>query len=59
MIRLFRKIRQQRLSENGFSMYLLYASGEILLVVMGILLALQIDNWSDLKQIRNTEQHYL
>jgi len=59
MIRLFRKIRHRLLSENSYSMYLLYASGEILLVVIGILLALQIDNWNDLKQIRNTEQQYL
>jgi hypothetical protein len=59
MIRLLRKIRQKLLSENSYSVYLLYAGGEILLVVIGILLALQIDNWNELKQIRNTEQQYL
>jgi len=47
MIRLFRKIRHQLLSEDRFSIYLLYAAGEVVLVVIGILLALQIDNWND------------
>lgn len=44
MIRLFRKIRKQLLSETKYPIYLLYAGGEILLVVVGILLALQIDD---------------
>jgi hypothetical protein len=47
MIRLFRKIRHRLLSEKSYSIYILYASGEILLVVIGILLALQIDNWNE------------
>ena len=47
MIRLFRKIRNQLLSEDKYSMYILYAVGEILLVMVGILLALQIDNWNE------------
>ena len=59
MIRLLRKIRQKLLSETSYSVYLLYAGGEILLVVIGILLALQLDNWNELKHIRNTEQQYL
>ena len=45
MIRLFRNIRHQLLSEDRYSIYLLYAAGEIVLVVAGILLALHIDNW--------------
>ena len=40
----FRKIRQQLLNENKFSKYFLYAIGEILLVVIGILIALAINN---------------
>lgn len=44
MIKFFRKIRQQLLTENKFSKYLLYAIGEIVLVVIGILLALNINN---------------
>jgi len=55
MIRLFRKIRQQLLSEDRYSVYLLYASGEIMLVVIGILFALQIDNWNENRSIRNAE----
>lgn len=47
MIKFFRKIRQQLLSENKFSKYLLYAIGEILLVMVGILLALQVNNWNE------------
>ncbi len=46
MIKFFRRIRQQLLSENKFSKYLLYAIGEIILVVIGILIALQINNWN-------------
>jgi hypothetical protein len=46
MIKFFRTIRQKMLTENKFSKYLLYAIGEIVLVVIGILLALQINNWN-------------
>ena len=47
MIKFFRKIRQKLLSENRFSKYVLYAIGEIVLVVIGILIALQINNWNE------------
>jgi hypothetical protein len=50
MINFFRKIRQRLLSQNKFSKYLLYAIGEILLVVIGILIALQVNNWNNQKQ---------
>jgi len=56
MIRLFRKIRSQLLSEDKYGTYLLYAGGEVLLVVVGILLALQIDNWNDDRNTRRAEQ---
>jgi len=46
MIKFFRKIRQRLLIENKFSKYLIYALGEIVLVVIGILIALQINNWN-------------
>jgi Family of unknown function (DUF6090) len=46
MIKFFRKIRQKMLTENKFSKYLLYAIGEIVLVVIGILIALSINNWN-------------
>jgi len=55
MIKFFRKIRQKLLSENNFSKYLIYAIGEIILVVVGILIALQINNWNEERKIRNYE----
>jgi len=50
MIKFFRKIRQKLLSENKFSKYLIYAIGEIVLVMVGILLALQVNNWNEGKK---------
>lgn len=50
MIKFFRKIRQKLLVENRFNKYLVYAVGEIVLVVIGILLALQINNWNEEKK---------
>ena len=47
MIKLFRHLRQGLVKENKFSKYLLYALGEIILVVIGILIALQINNWNE------------
>lgn len=47
MIKFFRRIRKSLLSENKFSKYLFYAMGEIVLVVIGILIALQINNWNE------------
>ena len=56
MIKFFRKIRQHLLSENKFNKYLIYAVGEIILVVIGILIALQINNWNETKQKENKLQ---
>jgi hypothetical protein len=47
MIRFFRNIRKKLLQQNRFSKYLLYAIGEIALVMIGILLALQVNNWNE------------
>jgi hypothetical protein len=55
MIKFFRKIRQKLISENRLSKYLLYAIGEIILVVIGILIALQINNWNEARKFRKTE----
>jgi hypothetical protein len=55
MISFFRKIRQQLLSQNKVSKYLLYAIGEIVLVVIGILIALQINNWNELQKLQEKE----
>ena len=59
MIKFFRRIRQKLLSENRFSAYLLYATGEIVLVVIGILLALQINNWNLYRVDRIAEEKLL
>ena len=47
MIKFFRRIRQQLLGEGKTGKYLKYALGEILLVMVGILLALQVNNWNE------------
>ena len=59
MIKFFRKIRQRLLSESKFSKYLLYAIGEIILVVIGILIALQINNWNENKKLQKEEAKLL
>ncbi len=59
MIKFFRHIRQRLLTQNKFSNYLLYAIGEILLVVIGILLALQINNWNEDKILQTDIQKSL
>ncbi|MEM8508468.1 MAG: hypothetical protein AAF717_11590 [Bacteroidota bacterium] len=57
MIKVFRKIRQQVLAESKFSRYLLYAIGEIILVVIGILIALQINSWKEKdKRLKQSDQ---
>jgi len=47
MINFFRKARQRLLVENRFSRYLIYAVGEIALVIIGILIAIQINNFNE------------
>jgi hypothetical protein len=59
MLKIFRKIRQSLLTQNKFSKYLLYAIGEIVLVVIGILIALSINNWNSERINRKQEKEYL
>ena len=59
MIKFFRKIRQRLLTENKFSKYLIYAIGEIILVVIGILIALSINNWNESRKENKISQEYL
>ena len=59
MIIFFKKIRQQLLTENKFSKYLLYAIGEIVLVVIGILIALQLNTCRMEKKDRQIEKTLL
>ena len=56
MIKFFRKIRQKQLTENKFSKYLLYAIGEIILVVIGILIAISINNWKESLELKTIER---
>jgi len=59
MIKFFRKILYNLMSENKTSKYFKYAVGEIILVVIGILIALQINNWNESKKERAQEQELL
>lgn len=59
MIKFFRHIRQSLINQNRTKKYLLYAIGEIILVVIGILIALQINNWNEVQKDRNREQAIL
>ncbi|MFZ0489845.1 MAG: DUF6090 family protein [Salegentibacter sp.] len=56
MINFFRKFRKKLLIGNNFSKYLIYAIGEIILLVIGILIALQINNYNERRKDRNKEQ---
>lgn len=58
MIKFFRRIRQRLLSENKFSKYLIYAIGEIILVVIGILIALQINNWNQQRKSNQLSKEF-
>ena len=58
MIKFFRNIRQSLLMENKTSKYLKYAIGEIILVVIGILIALQINNWNEQRKANRLEAEY-
>lgn len=58
MIKFFRRIRQELLSENKFNRYIMYALGEIVLVVIGILIALQINNWNENRKNEKLEAGY-
>lgn len=59
MIKFFSSIRKRLLSENKVTRYLIYAIGEVLLVVIGILIALQVNNNNDLKKIKTKEREQL
>ena len=58
MIKFFRKIRQNLLTEGKTGKYLKYAIGEIVLVVIGILIALQINNANENRKITETKKEY-
>jgi hypothetical protein len=55
MLRIFRNARQQLLQNGATLKYFKYAFGEVFLVVIGILLALQINNWNENRKLQNKE----
>jgi len=59
MINFFRRVRRRLLVENRFSKYILYATGEIILVVIGILIALQFNNLNEERKLNNKAKNYL
>ena len=59
MFRFFSKIRMRLAADNQFLKYSRYAIGEILLVVIGILIALQINTWKQESDNRTQELFYL
>ncbi len=58
MIKFFRKIRYDLMEKNKTGKYFKYAIGEIVLVVIGILIALQINNWNENRKDRIAEADY-
>ena len=59
MIKFFRHIRQNLIMENKTGKYFKYAIGEIILVVIGILIALQINNWNENQKSKKDERYVL
>ncbi len=58
-MKIFRNIRQKLASENKVMAYLRYAIGEIILVVLGILIALQVNNWNANRILESNSENYL
>ena len=59
MLKFFREIRLNMISKNKISNYFFYAIGEIVLVVLGILIALQINNWNEHRKVESEELRLL
>jgi hypothetical protein len=59
MLHFFRQIRQRLLTKNRFSKYIFYAIGEIVLVVIGILIAIQVDRWNERGKLKEEEYDIL
>lgn len=58
MLHFFKNIRRKLAADNNVAKYMRYAIGEIVLVVIGILIALQINNWNTYQKDRKMEKHY-
>ena len=59
MLPFFRRIRNKLLLENKFTGYIFYALGEIILVVIGILIALQVNNWNTEKALDRKQKAFV
>ena len=59
MLLLLRRMKHDVFMKREFHKYLGYAVGELLLVIVGILIALQIDNWNEERKEQATLQSYL
>jgi len=59
MIKFFRKIRYDLMNQSNNTKYFKYAIGEIVLVVIGILIALQINNWNENRKTKIIENTYI
>ncbi|MDG1572650.1 DUF6090 family protein [Robiginitalea sp. M366] len=59
MLQVFRRLRMQLLHNDSFRHYLGYALGEIVLLVLGIFMALQLNNWNERRLARDRLAHYL
>tara|TARA_R110002167_G_scaffold29977_14_gene99537 strand:- start:65 stop:760 length:696 start_codon:yes stop_codon:yes gene_type:complete len=55
-MKFYRKIRKRLISDHKLNRYLIYALGEIVLVVIGILIALQINNWNEQRKNQNKDK---
>ena len=58
MLRFFRQIRKQLMEQNKVRSYFFYAIGEIALVMIGILLALQVNNWNENNKKNDLKREY-
>ena len=59
MLRFFRRMRQKLIDTGSVTKYLLYAAGEVLLVVIGILIALQVNNWNEERKKHQVTENIL
>ena len=59
MLKVWRNLRKKLIDQGNLRKYLLYAIGEILLVMIGILLALQVNNWNTQNSAKKEEAQYL
>ncbi|MFT5149983.1 MAG: hypothetical protein ACI86P_002677 [Flavobacteriales bacterium] len=58
-MKIFRKIRQKLIGESKSKKYVIYAIGEVALIIIGILMAVSINNWNEQKSDRVSERQYL